>query len=145
MEIKVYSQYDFEQMCKNKHLNDSNVEFTKDAYICVRNNSETNSFFKENHPNVLNLFFDDCTPKEVKMIKNNNLVLFNEKMANELKLFFDLNKDAKVWHVHCLEGISRSGAIALWLANNLGLNAYSLVRSFSLEPNMYVLELLRKE
>ena len=46
MEIKVYSQYDFEQMCKNKHLNDYNVEFTKDAYICVRNNSETNSFFK---------------------------------------------------------------------------------------------------
>jgi len=74
-----------------------------------------------------------------------NLVLFNQNMADQLKNFLNENKNANVWHVHCLAGISRSGAIALWLANNLGLNAYSLVRSFGLEPNMYVLELLRKE
>jgi len=149
MEIKVYSQYDFEQMCKNKHLNDSNVEFTKDAYVCVHNSKDMSPFFKEEHFNVLNLFFDDWTPEEVEKMPNDdfkrNLVLFNQNMANQLKNFLNENKNANVWHVHCLAGISRSGAIALWLANNLGLNAYSLVRSFGLEPNMYVLELLRKE
>lgn len=149
MEIKVYSQYDFEQMCKNKHLNDSNVEFTKDAYVCVHNSKDMSPFFKEEHSNVLNLFFDDWTPEEVEKMPNDdfkrNLVLFNQNMADQLKNFLNENKNANVWHVHCLAGISRSGAIALWLANNLGLNAYSLVRSFGLEPNMYVLELLRKE
>jgi len=149
MEIKVYSQYDFEQMCKTKHLNDSNVESTLDAYVCVHNSKDMSPFFKEEHFNVLNLFFDDWTPEEVEKMPNDdfkrNLVLFNQNMADQLKNFLNENKNANVWHVHCLAGISRSGAIALWLANNLGLNAYSLVRSFGLEPNMYVLELLRKE
>jgi len=57
MEIKVYSQYDFEQMCKTKHLNDSNVESTLDAYVCVHNSKDMSPFFKEEHSNVLNLFF----------------------------------------------------------------------------------------
>ena len=130
------------------HLNDHNVESNSGAFVCVHSTSGMTPYFQEDHKNVLNLFFDDWTPEEVKALPKSgfkdSLVLFNEDMAMELKNFFKTNKNAKVWHVHCKAGVSRSGAVALWLANNLGLNAMSLCTRYALEPNMHVLKLLRK-
>jgi len=147
-QVLVYSQYSFECMCKTKHLNDSNVESTLDAYVCVHNSKDMSPFFKEEHSNVLNLFFDDWTPEEVEKMPNDdfkrNLVLFNQNMADQLKNFLNENKNSNVWHVHCLAGISRSGAIALWLARNFNLDEYALTRKFSLDPNKHVLRLLNK-
>ena len=148
-EVKVYSKEAFDNACKRMHLNDNNVETEayNCAFVCVHNSSGMNPYFHSDHSNVLNLFFDDWTPEEVNKLSKklqSELVLFNEDMSEQLKTFFERNKNAEVWHVHCVARVSRSGAVALWLANKLGLNVMSLVRRFGLDPNMYVLKLLRK-
>jgi predicted protein tyrosine phosphatase len=65
--------------------------------------------------------------------------LFTDDMANKIKEFVDLNKDKKEWIIHCVAGISRSGAIGLWLTKYLGYNLFEFLENNPyIHPNMFV-------
>lgn len=71
-------------------------------------------------------------------------VLFNEQMAREIVAFVrDLHalEHPIMLYVHCMAGVSRSGAIAYWVAQEFGipLPDYFPVRA---KPNLRVLSLL---
>lgn len=65
------SHQDFDIMCSTNHWDDSNVEeLTDRAFISIVSSDECQKYyleedeehwFKEDHPNVLNLAFDDIT------------------------------------------------------------------------------------
>jgi len=59
--------------------------------------------------------------------------LFTDDMANKIKEFVDLNKDKKEWIIHCVAGISRSGAIGLWLTKYLGYNLFEFLENNPIE------------
>ena len=45
---------------------------------------------------------------------------FTEEQARTLVSFVDLRKEVPFWFVNCAAGVSRSGAVALWLCRYLG-------------------------
>ena len=72
IKIEVLSQNLFDNTCKNKGLNDANVDLENElAFISIIGTEEclkyylkepdTTHYFKTEHKNVLNLEFDDCS------------------------------------------------------------------------------------
>jgi predicted protein tyrosine phosphatase len=149
--ITVYSKANFLRYCQREHLTDDIIEASPDAYICIHSPISllgSNATYFNNHPNVLNLFFDDYTLKEFNRapaLIRQSIKLFDHSMSKQLKEFINVNTNAKHWHLHCTAGVSRSGAIAVWLANQLGINPTKLIKKFNLEPNAYVLSILRED
>lgn len=120
MKLKVLSHYLFDEDMKKMELNDDNVENTNKAFISIIGTPEcltyyldegnTKHFFKD-HPNVLNLDFDDISTdvdydghifKTMRMEQAEKTVDFIEKMAE---------KGVDVIEGHCRAGYSRSRAI----------------------------------
>lgn len=70
---------------------------------------------------------------------------FTPTHADRLATWFDLADKQRPFLVHCWAGVSRSGAVGLWLAERLGyteeeyLNANPRVR-----PNPYIIQVLRQ-
>ena len=56
-----YSKKDFVSKMQSENITDVTVEDTNDYYICIDSTGGPNSepYFKQFHPNVLNLCFDD--------------------------------------------------------------------------------------
>lgn len=120
MKLKVLSHYLFDEDMKKMELNDDNVENTNKAFISIIGTPEcltyyldegnTKHFFKD-HPNVLNLDFDDISTdvdydghifKTMRMEQAEKTVDFIEKMVE---------KGVDVIEGHCRAGYSRSRAI----------------------------------
>lgn len=120
MKIEVFSHYLFEEKCKQDGLNDSNVEEKKlCAYIdiigtkeCLEyylNEGDTKHYFRE-HPNVLNLDFDDIEDdvmynghhfKTMRMWQAEKAVEFIENM---------IKNGVNYFRICCRAGFSRSRA-----------------------------------
>jgi protein-tyrosine phosphatase len=120
MKLKVLSHYLFDEDMKKMELNDDNVESTNKAFISIIGTPEcltyyldegnTKHFFKD-HPNVLNLDFDDISTdvdydghifKTMRMEQAEKTVDFIEKM---------IEKGVDIIEGHCRAGYSRSRAI----------------------------------
>ena len=121
IKIKVYSQFLFDEKMKDMGLNDRNVEETNMAFISIIGTREcleyyldegkTKHFFK-NHPNVLNLDFDD-----ISVDVNYNGHIFRamtmeqaEDAVNFIELVLERGVDEI--DIHCRAGYSRSRAVA---------------------------------
>jgi protein tyrosine/serine phosphatase len=124
--IYVLSQFSFDEIAKENDLDDDNVELFKDtAFISIVNangydgdmqnryDSDDLHWFKKNHDNVLNLEFDDVE-SDVALDGTNQYTAFSEEQAREVVEFIDKNKN-KTFLIHCLAGISRSGAVGRFL------------------------------
>ncbi|HYE38123.1 hypothetical protein [Methylocaldum sp.] len=79
-------------------------------------------------------------------LENPQYVLFDEQMAREIVDFVqDLHalEHPITLYVHCMAGVSRSGAVASWIGQEFGipLPDYFLARA---KPNPRVLSLLRQ-
>jgi predicted protein tyrosine phosphatase len=121
--IHVRSQFSFDKIVKENDLNDDNVELLKDtAFISIISaNAYGDSmqgmydqhWFRKNHDNVLNLEFDDVEDDATSIGKNKYKV-FSKEQAREVVEFIDRNEN-KTFLIHCLAGVSRSGAIGLFL------------------------------
>lgn len=68
-----------------------------------------------NSTNVLNLAFDDA--EEELEIPERKVILFDNEMAQQIIQFTENNLDKNLFVVHCLMGMSRSGAVGGWLAD----------------------------
>ena len=121
MEIRVSSQFLFDKEMFRNGLNDDNVEDTNKAYIsiigtpeCLKyylDEEDTNHYF-EDHPNVLNLDFDDIGYdviydghhfRTMDMEQAERSVDFIERM---------IDKGVECMVIHCRAGMSRSRGFA---------------------------------
>lgn len=130
--IEVLSHSKFDDKMKEMHLDDSNVESLKDyAFISIIGTKEclekylheanTEHFFKSNHDNVINLDFDDvdsdCTHEDV------HFRCISKEQALELVNFIDViaASNCKNIYIHCRAGISRSRAVAEYIARHYSI------------------------
>ena len=119
LRITVLSHYRFDEKMKELGLNDKNVEDTNKAFISIIGTQEcltyyldegkTKHFFKD-HPNVLNLDFDDI---EDDVLYNGHLfkTMRMEQAEKSIQFIEDsINKGVESFDIHCRAGMSRSRA-----------------------------------
>ena len=125
LKIEVFSHSLFEEECKKDKLNDANVENETDkAFIdiigteeCLKyylDEEDTRHYFKD-HPNVLNLEFDD-TPNDV-MYKGHLFKTMNMEQAERTLDFIEemIGNGVTYFRICCRAGYSRSRAIAEYI------------------------------
>jgi protein-tyrosine phosphatase len=112
--IEVLSQNLFDEKMKELGLDDNNVEDTNLAFVsiigtpdCLKyylDEEDTKHYFKD-HPNVINLDFDDITYDEIDW-KGHKIKGLSMEQAQKLFEFIENNKD-KDFYIHCRAGMSR--------------------------------------
>lgn len=119
MELKVLSHYLFDEDMKNMGLNDDNVENSDMAFIsiigtpeCLKyylDEEDTKHYFKD-HPNVLNLEFDDIG--EDVMYNGHHFKTMRMEQAEKAVDFIEMiiGKGVNEIICHCRAGMSRSRA-----------------------------------
>lgn len=104
-----------------------------------------------NCQNIISLKFSDVSDKELDIIKTaskheaNKVILFNEQHAKQIIEFVNkINKQQDhVLVVHCNAGISRSGAVGLFVCRYLHLDE-KMFRAYhpDIQPNFYIYNIL---
>jgi hypothetical protein len=135
------NEFKFLLSTKYNHL----MEISEDpnlCYISIHNWNDTQ--IESDSQNYLNLWFDDITEKETKFVIND--ILFTEEHAKQIIEFCENNSDKRHLYVHCTAGISRSGAVGLFINDNWGTNSYeSFMRNHPwIHPNPYVSRILNQ-
>lgn len=115
--ILVFSHKQFDTVCAAHGWNDDNVEsLSNNAFISIIGTKECRKFwmdedrehwFKHNHPNVLNLDYDDLFSD--KMYEGHLFKAMSDDQALESVEFIERNLN-KNFYIHCHAGISRSQA-----------------------------------
>ena len=83
--------------------------------------------------NILQLEFDDVFDS------------FTEQHAEQIIDFVEKNKNKRVMYVHCDAGISRSGAVGLWMCRYLGEDEEDFrTRNKNIHPSPNVMNILKK-
>ena len=119
MKLKVLSHYLFDEDMKKMNLNDDNVEKTNMAFISIIGTKECikywiqeddKHYFKD-HPNVLNLDFDDIS--DVVIYNGHRFRGMNLEEAEKTVDFIEkmIESGVDVIEGHCKAGFSRSRAI----------------------------------
>jgi predicted protein tyrosine phosphatase len=115
--------------------------------------------FKEDHSGAVTVRFDDVSPEMFDSTEHFAQIcaqmeeygrpyqIFSEMMANQIIDFVDNLQSSLteiVLYVHCTLGVSRSGAIATFVAEICGLDGTSFAENNpQIHPNQLVLERLR--
>ena len=156
-DIHILSKKEFEDAVKACGLDDANVEQNgrRMAFICICDTRHPESgwgsepYFQRDHANVLRLWFDDVeqdTTVLVGMVEH-TARLIQELDAAALIAFLDAQQERGVaaFFVHCLAGISRSGAIGAFISDCFGGDYLELKqKNPQIQPNAAVLAALRK-
>lgn len=124
-------------------------EHTDKAFISIMNSELPNSYFPQDYSNVLRLVFDDVTEEEnEKRIKSGRqeMQLFTREQAETIVEFISRNSHVKEFYVHCLAGVSRSGAVGTFINDVYGEETYFqfLDENPIIKPNYFILALLRR-
>jgi predicted protein tyrosine phosphatase len=133
MTVTVYPQFNF---YATTLFDDSNVENSLNNYfICINSSGHIYSVphFKQRHPNVLNMYFDDTDRDKLKV--SGNIVYYarvcTREQAKEIKCFVDtIPQDAEV-HVYCAKGKSRSTAVGKFVEDYLNLPFKTEYKSYN--------------
>lgn len=106
----------FEQILKHHSFaNDTNVDQLSKhtCFICIHDTiTNEEPYFKKDHPNVLNLWFDDVE-FEISDLKGQKAVPMSPEQAQQILAFLNSNKNngVKECMIHCTAGVSRSVAV----------------------------------
>jgi len=127
MEVHVLGKKEFDMLMLRNNINDDNVD-DRDKIMLISIvdtdiwNDGREHYFKENHENVFNLEFDDVEhdgePSPTNW--NKGTKAFSEQQAKELFEFINKNRDKTSCVVHCMAGISRSGAVGTFINGYCG-------------------------
>ena len=120
--VYIWSKPEFNSALGRLNINDTNVEeIPKIAFISINDTMGqwNQSWFDQDHPNVLRLWFDDVEQDGELWSPTNaiHVEAFNSYQAQDLLDFIERNKDKDNFIVHCTAGISRSGAIGQFIAD----------------------------
>jgi predicted protein tyrosine phosphatase len=136
--------HNVEDLCKSDLLAPP-----KRYFISINNShgNENRSWFRHDHKNVIRLFFDD--------IEEHDPVLSDENSRKKLKLF-DMNQARRIVEfakqfdhrcevtVHCLAGVSRSGAVGTFFVRRFQVPEENFIHGKELHPNGLVMRLLNE-
>lgn len=146
------SQKDFNKICEINKWTDDNVEtLTDKAFISIIPTDECQKFylgedmphwFGKNHPNVLNISFDDIT--EDKDYNGHSFKAMTEEQAQEIFEFIEANIGKDIY-CHCTAGVSRSGAVISFISQMYS-DSYNVTNDEiqRIRPNTHVLALLKR-
>lgn len=131
MKVHVVNKRTFDQLMVMNNITDENVEKRDNMFLISIIGTDTDNpyadnpdfaeqwaqqmghYFKEDHDNVMNLQFDDV--EHDGGIDPMGIVhrtkAFSEKQAERLFKFIEKNRDKEQCIVHCMAGVSRSGAV----------------------------------
>lgn len=122
---KIYSQREFESIMQDRGIDDSTVWNLKDEYfIGINSNGWIHSipYFKEQHLNVITLFFEDVIKDEWKVVpypgvgsKTIYAIACTEEQVKQLKTFIDNVPNGSTIHIYCAQGKSRSVGISAYI------------------------------
>lgn len=133
MHINVISRTKFFELLNQKNINESNVEsFSDFAFISIINTTDKlynkKEYkiipFEKNHSNVLVLSFDDVSYTKETVIDDGILngtyisKPINKKQCKQIIEFVENNIYRKQLIIHCTAGISRSGAVGLFISDH---------------------------
>ena len=149
--IAIVSRQRFEVYCLNNKFDDNNLPQNA-FFICIHNTAGENNkpYFKQDHPNVLRLWFDDCSEDR------NGILLSGEpytetamtpEQAQQVYDFLVQQKEAGrgIGVVHCAAGVSRSGAVGVFAADFFGVDKREFKQlNQNIQPNPHILSLLNK-
>lgn len=101
-------------------------------------------------PNLLTLHVDDCTPQNVQEHADiyggcvNDYAIFTEGQADRVIRFYQSKANNRLpWLVHCWAGVSRSGAVGLFIARLQGESDKDFYdRNTKVLPNPHILRTL---
>lgn len=136
-------------------IDDTNVETKKSALIEIMGEQDLLSapfHFKEDHPNVLRLLFDDVDePLHIPLLgefadgrEYIPVVPMSMEQGKKIVDFVKVNKDVYNFIVHCAAGISRSGAIAKFINEYFGGDEWHFKHlNPHTKPNIRILSILR--
>lgn len=110
MKVTVLSKANFNNYLFANDIDNSNINNNDIAYISIRGKNDKPSVIND-CDNFLIIIVDDIGENE----KNESLIKFNENHAITIINFIERNKYKKHIIVHCLAGISRSGAVGYFI------------------------------
>ena len=120
-ELLCFSHFWFDEFCKKKGYDDSNVP-NNIAFISITGTKECQDYyleekeehwFKESHPNVLNVEFDDL-PCDFYDWKGHRFFGLSMEQAKDIVDFIERNLGKNFW-IHCRAGQSRSQGIVRFI------------------------------
>ena len=148
MRVYVLSRERFNKEIRDNNITNDNVESKDVAIVSINNNNDNYVPYLQNKNNVKVMYFDDVEhdmknivlgTKEFAMSK-----AFTEEQGRELIDFIDKNRDKSQWLVHCTLGISRSGAVGLFINDYLGGDYQTFKRDNpGIVPNVQVTSILK--
>jgi len=151
MKINVVNKKLFDNLMKSNNITDLNVEQLKDSFFISITDTDKFStsrepYFKENHENVINLSFDDCTEDgQPSPTQPEGTKAFNKDQALVLYKFIKKHLEKEQCIVHCMAGISRSGAVGTFI-NDITRGDYREFKRMNpqIVPNQHVKSLLNR-
>lgn len=126
------------------NISDENISEYGNLFIISINDNKETCFFKQEHSNVIILEFDDIEPGD-------DGKLFTKEDAYKIIDFVELAvsnavKNNKINDLHfivyCEGGVSRSGAVALYINDNFHRDPLFFDRNTGLRPNTYIKSIL---
>lgn len=144
MNIIRLAQESFKNLMSDLKIDDNNVDNMKDFFICINATGSLHSYpyFKREHNNVINLYFDDVEqtgPKTIPYYNNTtitiNAIAMSDNQAQSLVEFIDKIDEDSTIYIYCVKGSSRSGAVEDYIKNKEGPSDHS---------NKHVFNMLKK-
>lgn len=147
MRVLVLSKIEFNDLMIRNKITDENVEKRDSVMFISINDSNSDSYFKENHDNVIIMHFDDIENEgEVSPTNKGECKVFDEEMAENLYQFIKRNKDKETCVVHCEAGISRSGSVGLFVNDYTQSDSERFKRDNPyISPNQRVFRMLKNQ
>lgn len=112
----------------------------------LKNDHKINLLKNRGMVDYLNVFCDDITKQRHDLVHSTQpgqyiIKLFDEQNAQDVVEFISKYAESDLTLVvHCTAGVSRSGAIASWACDKLGIDRITLPRWIN--PNPYIWEML---
>lgn len=121
MRVHVLAKMQFDKLLLDNKITDGSVEKMDDIFFISivdtdKGIGDNTPHFKEDHINVMNLRFDDVEHDgESAPTQKYATKAFSEKQAKKLFEFIKANREKQTCIVHCMAGISRSGAVGAFV------------------------------
>ena len=147
-EIHIWSKPQFNSALGKLNINDQNVEEIPETCFISINDTHgqwSESWFNEDHSNVIRLWFDDISSDLETSSPTNNISVraFTIEQAQQILDFIEKNKNKKTFIVHCTAGLSRSSGVGLFINDYFGLDYHQFMRNNPRSlPNQHVLKVL---
>lgn len=142
--VRIMNKPRFNQMMELENINDFNIKYKLKDYAIISINDTTGKWsspwFNEDHDNVIRLWFDDVLEDGDTISKYNRVGLkATNAQLNDIIDFIERNEDKK-FIIHCSAGVSRSGAVGMYITRLLKRSVKKYLKhNPRVKPNLMIL------